>query len=185
MPTKKHLDAPTWTQLRRVLLSLEKPELIDMIQQLYQLNADNKVFLVSRLTNVDVETLAAPYRAAIRHELNPERGLPKLNLRAARKAVNDFKKACDDPAAVADLMLFYVEQGVICTNEYGDMYESFYNSLESVYAEAARVITNSGRPDLIDQYRPRMQRIVTNTRNIGWGFHDTLADIFFEYMGED
>jgi hypothetical protein len=38
----------------------------------------------------------------------------------ARKAVNDFKKVATSKQQVADIMLFYVEQGSRFTNEYGD-----------------------------------------------------------------
>lgn len=175
---------PPWSQLKNRLAAWEKPALIELIHQLYQMNADNKVFLTSRLTEVDVTALAEPYRKVIQETFNPKRGFPSLNLRSARKAVNDFKKACNDPAAVADLMIFYVEQGVACTNNYGDIHESFYNSLESVYAEAIKVI-KSGDPELVEHFRPRMGRIVTNTSSIGWGFHDELSALYEEEYPSD
>ncbi|MEZ4860168.1 MAG: hypothetical protein R3C14_02620 [Caldilineaceae bacterium] len=110
----------------------------------------------------------------------PRRGFPRLNLRAARKAVNDFKKACREPAAVADLMIFYVEQGVICTNNYGDIDESFYASLESVYAEAIQLIKRIGEEEVTEDLRPRLHRIVYDTSGIGWGFHDELSQLYHE-----
>ncbi|MDQ3248820.1 MAG: hypothetical protein M3Q45_06375, partial [Chloroflexota bacterium] len=103
---------------------------------------------------------------------------PKFNLRLARKAVTDFKKACADPAAIADLMLYYVEQGVICTNNYGDIDEHFYASVESVFANAITMIVESGDSELAKQLRPRAQGIIRNTSGIGWGFHDALVDEF-------
>jgi len=172
--------SPTWTQLKQALHDHEKSELLRLIQELYNLNTDNKVFLASRLIETDLEALAAPYRKAIQAEFNPPRGFPRLNLRAARKAINDFKKACHDPTAIADLMIFYVEQGVICTNNYGDISEGFYNSLESVYAEAIKVITQTGDPLMIESFRPRLRRIVRDTRDIGWGFHDELSQTYAE-----
>lgn len=176
MPTKP----PTWTQLKEQLNHYEKPELLRLLQELYQLNTDNKLFLATRLIQVDPNELAEPYRKAIQAEFNPRRGFPRLNLRSARKAINDFKKACANPAAVADLMIFYVEQGVICTRTYGDIDERFYASLESVYAEAINVITQSNDSVMLEYFRPRMQQIVYNTRNIGWGFHDELSRLYQE-----
>jgi hypothetical protein len=159
-------------------MRLEPAELVDIIQQLYQLNSDNKVFLTSRLlTELDVEALAAPYRKTIQQVFNPPRGFPSLKLRAGRKALTDFKRACSDPKAVADLLIFYVEQGVICTNNYGDINESFYSSLESVYAEAIKVISAVGA-DLVEELRPRMRGIVRKTSGMGWGFHDALSDMY-------
>lgn len=176
MPTKP----PTWTQLKQQLSHYEKPELLRLLQELYQLNTDNKLFLATRLTQSDPNELAEPYRKVIQAEFNPSRGFPRLNLRSARKAINDFKKACADLAAVADLMIFYVEQGVICTRTYGDIDERFYISLESVYADAITVIVQANDPVLIEVFRPRLSRIVRDTSHVGWGFHDELSRLYKE-----
>ena len=72
-------------------------------------------------------------------------------------------------------MLFYVEQGVKFTNAYGDIDEPFYNSMESMYAKALELIT---KYDLKDVFYPRCRRIVDDTSGIGWGFHDTLGDLY-------
>ncbi len=173
---------PSWSQVKKQLEPLQEDELRQLIEELFKLNADNKVFLVSRLGLQYAESLAEPFRKTIQAELNPARGEPKLNLRTARKAINDFKKACKDSVAVADLMLFYVEQGVICTNNYGDLYESFYSSMESVYEEAAKTITKTENWDLIEQLQPRFLSVVDNTSDIGWGFHDTLSYLYDKYF---
>jgi len=172
---------PTWTMIKRALADLDQAALIGLVRDLYQLNNDNKVFLSTRFTSVDVETLAEPYRKAIREQFNPARGHPKLNLRAARKALNDFKKACSDPVAVADLLIYYVEQGVICTNNYGDIDENFYKSLASVYTDAVDLILKQDNATLTEQFYPRMHGIVLDSSNVGWGFYDFLQEEFYSY----
>ena len=177
--------SPTWSQIKKQLANLEAKELLDIIGDLYKLNQANKVFLSSHLGPGNVEELAEPYRRAIKREFNPDRGYPRINVGAARKALNDFKKSSADPVAVADLMIFYVEQGVICTNNYGDIDERFYSSLESVYADAVALLRQLGNNELIEQFRPRLKRIVSDTSGIGWGFHDELTDIYYnEYPPE-
>lgn len=171
---------PTWAQLKQQLSAYEKPELLTLLQELYKLNADNKLFLATRLLTVSPEELAEPYRKTIQAQFNPARGFPKLEMRTARKAINDFKKACQEPAAIADLMIFYVEQGFICTKNYGDIHEGFYSSLESVYAEAIQVITRTGDPALVETFRPRLWRLVQNTSRMGWGFHEELSRLYNE-----
>ena len=177
--------SPTWSQIKKQLANLEAKELLDIIGDLYKLNQANKVFLISRLGPGNVEELTEPYRRAIKREFNPDRGYPRINVGAARKALNDFKKSSADPVAVADLMIFYVEQGVICTNNYGDIDERFYSSLESVYADAVALLRQLGSHELIEQFRPRLKRIMSDTSGIGWGFHDELTDIYYnEYPPE-
>lgn len=99
---------PSWSRIRSHLLALNKDDLLKVIQDLYQLNTDNKVFLNSHLEMGDPETLAQRYRNTIKQVFNPNRGLPSLSLRSARKALNDFKKASANPEAIVDMMLYYV-----------------------------------------------------------------------------
>lgn len=176
------MPTPTWSHLKPHLQRLEKADLLGLLRELYGLNADNKVFLATRLLAATPEEIAEPYRKIICQVFNPDRGHPSLRLSAARKAVNDFKKACRDPLLVIDLMLFCVEQGVICTNTYGDINAPFYNSLLSVYGSAAELAAAIKDPDLIDPFQPRFQDIIRDTRNLGWGFHDGLIDIYTDVL---
>ena len=83
------------------------------------------------------------------------------------------------------MMLYYVEQGVACTNEYGDIHEAFYNSLEGVFEDAIGLINKTGNPEMIEAFRPRIKRIVANTSGIGWGFHDFISDVYHnQYSSE-
>jgi hypothetical protein len=82
-------------------------------------------------------------------------------------------------------MLFYVEQGVICTNTYGDISAPFYDSLLSVYLSAAQLAAEMKDPALIEPFQPRFQDIVGDTRDIGWGLHDGLIDIYTSELPTD
>jgi hypothetical protein len=72
-------------------------------------------------------------------------------------------------------MLFYVEQGVKFTNAYGDINEAFYNSMENMFEKTVELMC---KQDLKDSFQQRCQKIVTETSDIGWGFHDTLSEIY-------
>ena len=72
-------------------------------------------------------------------------------------------------------MIYYVECGVKLTREYGDIDENFYSSLEGVYLKAMNLIEKS---NLHEKFEDRAYEIVDNTKNIGWGFHDFLADVY-------
>jgi len=75
-------------------------------------------------------------------------------------------------------MLFYVETGVKFTAEYGDMNEAFYNSMDSTYANALKIINKEG---LTDKFKLRAFQVLEVTRNMGWGFHDSLSAIFYQF----
>ena len=53
---------PSWSHIRSHLLPLNKNDLLKVIQELYQMNTDNKVFLTTHLGMGDPGTLAQPYR---------------------------------------------------------------------------------------------------------------------------
>ena len=172
MPTQ------SWSRLKPQLQRLEKDELVQLLRDLYALNADNKVFLTTRFLAATPEEVAEPYRKIIRQVFNPGRsGFPSLEIGVARKALNDFKKACADPLAVIDFMLYYVEQGVICTNTYGDIHASFYSSLLSVYRNATELVAKTDDPDVIELFHPRFHDIIRDTGQIGWGFHDGILEV--------
>lgn len=122
------------------------------------------------------------YKAIIKKEFFPARGLGQARLSVARKAVMDYKKLSNSPEGLADLMLYYVEQGVDFTNEYGDITEAFYSSMESMYEKALQHLV---KYHLESQFEERCWSVVTNTSDIGWGFHDTLGSLYNEYFDED
>lgn len=166
-----------FTHLKPHLQRLTKDELVQLLRDLYRLNADNKVFLSTRFLATTPEEMAEPYRKVIRQVFNPDRGHPSLKIGVARKALNDFKKACADPIAVIDFMLYYVEQGVICTNNYGDIHAAFYDSLISVFGNAMEEYAKLDDPVVRERFRTRIFKMVRDTADVGWGFHDGLVEL--------
>lgn len=76
-------------------------------------------------------------------------------------------------------MLTYVETGVRYTNEFGDIDEPFYTSMENMYRDAMKFIRSEG---LESTFRDRGHAIFEDAADTGWGFHETLADFFYEYL---
>ena len=75
-------------------------------------------------------------------------------------------------------MLHFVECGGELTNTYGDIDENFYTSVENTYEKALEIIVNNG---LLEKFKSRALKIVNDTENIGWGFHDYLGDLYYEH----
>ncbi|MFZ1238844.1 MAG: DUF6155 family protein [Anaerolineae bacterium] len=174
----------SWSHLKTHLSRLDKDDFLLLLHDLYALNADNKVFLATRFFAATPDEMAAPYRRIIQQVFNPDRGMPSLQLGAARKALNEFKKACADPLLVIDFMLFYVEQGVTCTNSYGDIDAPFYQSLFSVYRDAAELTRHLANPALIEQFRPRFTKIIRDLSNVGWGIQDAMVETYWDRLPE-
>jgi hypothetical protein len=117
------------------------------------------------------------YRAQIIEAFFPRHGFD-CNLKEGKKAISDFKNLGGSPELVADLMLFYVENGVQYTKDYGDINESFYNSVAGEYRKALALMK---KEDLLEKFMARARKVMDNTEDIGWGFHDEISDVYGEY----
>lgn len=80
-------------------------------------------------------------------------------------------------------MLTYVENGTEFTHEFGDINESFYNSLESVLNEMAQLLMREGK-ELYSRFRERIRRLATLVDGIGWGYGDAVRDQVYQLENE-
>ncbi|HJV78133.1 MAG TPA: DUF6155 family protein, partial [Paludibacter sp.] len=129
----------------------------------------------------DEEAVLKKQKKIIENEFFPGKGLPRTRYSVARKAISDIAKLGISPEYQADLMLFYVEIGVRFTLEYGDINEQFYNSMESMFFKALKYMH---KERLLSLFQFRAKEILEATSDVGWGFHDTLGDYYFEYYRE-
>ena len=167
------------SEFKARLKQLEKEDLIKHLASLYQ-NFDNvKDYFILTLNPDEEKNVQLKYKANIQNEFFPKRGDGKARLSIAKKAISDFRKISNSSELIRDLMLFYVEQGVEFTNEYGDINEQFYISMEDMYARTLKLMEKN---DLIKAFKKRCFQVVVDTDGIGWGFHDSLADLYYEYF---
>ncbi len=164
-PLKQYLQQKTKEKLIEEIVDLFSK--FKIVQDYYQSKSG---------TNENGEMLEK-YKSLVTHEFFPARGHGKARLSIAKKAVTDFKKISPSKTALIDLMLHYVEMGVRFTNEYGDIDEPFYNSMEGMYDKVLKLLLQEG---IKQEFQQRCRRIVTDTDGIGWGFHDVLADMYQE-----
>jgi len=172
------MSGSNWKDVRSKLYEISKEDLISLVKELYQLNEQSQLFLETRFGNRK-EGLEE-YKLIIEESICPSEPWKRgVSLSTGRKAIRDYKKALGDPKGLIDLMVYYCECGVAFTNQFGDIDERFYASIESMYQDALELLKKHYR--YRDKFSTRIQKIVDETRDIGWGFHDTLADTFQEY----
>jgi hypothetical protein len=170
------MEKVTLRSLKQYLAERSHAELVADIADLFGRFDGVKDFYQLQIGGESAEVLAK-YKALIDKEFFPARGEPRGRLSIARKVISDYRKLSPAASSLIDLMLYYVETGVRFTNTYGDIDEPFYNSMESMYSSAVKLI---GERRLHAEFEPRCHRVVSDTRNIGWGFHDTLSEIYSE-----
>ncbi len=168
-------------ELKKTLEGFEKKELVKLILEIAKLRKDNMVWLETKIQGSEnLEESVEHYKKKI---LNGFEGRIKLNV--AKKAISDFRKASNDKESLIDLMLLYVEKGTEITLTYGDMHEQFYYSLECMYGDEVELLKKWGDKSLIEKFRPRLEAVVIKTEGMGWGYHDTLSDIYYDELGEE
>lgn len=100
------------------------------------------------------------------------------SFRECNKLITAFKKLIPGTNAIADLMLYYVEQGCSLTAQFGDYDEQFYTALENNFNKAVKFISSNG---LMSDYSSRMKKMIESVEYCGWGFPETLWDIYDQY----
>ena len=166
MSLKKYLQQFSKEQLIQQIIELNKKYKDVSTYYRFALNPDNR----ARLDEFKVKLFACFY---------PKRGY-KLDLKGARKLVNDFKKLSPGEEVLTDLMLYYVECGVKFTNDFGDISEPFYTSVESMFGDTCKLIGANNLKPVFDE---RCLQILDNSSDTGWGFPDMLNQHYFEWLG--
>ena len=116
-------------KLKKYLQTLSKEQVIEVMLELYDAWKDAKKYLEFYLapdSNAELEKC----KKAIRQEFFPTRGFSeKPSFTKCQKVISDFQKLKPEPTCIADLMLFYIEQGCEYTVTFGDMWEQYYTTL--------------------------------------------------------
>lgn len=176
--TNKPVKKPAgWSAARQRLSTWDKPALLALVKDLYETAAGNRDFIHARCQAEDGDgEVLETYWSKVVEPFFPKRGLGKLKLAEARKAIREYRKATGHIPGTAELLMSYVENGVRFTHAYGDIDERFYSSVESALDELAAVLRGEAR-HMYPQFRERLAKVEQMTAGMGWGFHDYIADV--------
>lgn len=171
---------PSWTDVKAILVNKEPTELLMLIKDLYGLNKNNKTFIEARY-QVSKDALEL-YKKIISDALYPDITKNKgVSLSAGRKAINDYKKADNDPARIIELMVHYLDTGNQFTLDYGDLYEEFYDSLVSMLESSLKLPVKADA-SIQENYLPELQHIIHSARSMGRGYYDQIFELFIDYF---
>jgi hypothetical protein len=162
--------------IKQELKKLDKEGLINLIADLYKKDRATKEFL-DFYEKPDERALFNKYRDIVFEAFYPTRG-HELKLKNGKKAISDFKKFHPALDLVVELMLFYVATGVDFTNDFGDIDEGFYSSLGSTFVAALNLME---KENLLEKFADPVSTIVNETEGIGWGFHDYICEVYYEF----
>lgn len=172
--------------LRSALQQQTPEQLIDELVQLYQSFPLVQDYFTAKFSPEAETELLDKYKKLIWQEFSSavDKDLPPLRLINVKKAINDYKRISDNPEHLLILMLYFVEQGADFIHTYGDIDEYFYDSMESQYESACKLISMSSLSN--DKvWRERFYHLVQLTADMGYGFGDRLAHLYHRYFYAD
>lgn len=167
-------------KLKKEMLAMSKEDVVNVMLQLYDASKEAKAWL-EFYQNPDSSAELEKYKKAIYNQFFTRNGYPKdPSFRECNKLVTAFRKLIHDPKAVADLMLYYVEQGCSLTAQFGDYDEPFYTAVENNFHKAVKFISENG---LVPDFKERILKMIESVECCGWGFPDTLWQFYEDYIG--
>ena len=168
-------------EFKNILKQQSQEKLMNLLIESYKAIPQLKEYITAKYAGQDtMKQIFETYKSKVYDVFFPGNMNAQFKIGEARKAVNDFKKLCTDEKLAIDLMLYYVEMGVEFTNTYGDINESFYSSIESMYQSVIDLINKYKDPEIFNILSKRLKAVVNDTGGIGWGFHDNLSDMYYD-----
>ncbi|MBS0172633.1 MAG: hypothetical protein JSR64_01200 [Nitrospira sp.] len=141
MPAKS--KTPSWIDVKASLADVDRAGLLALVQDLYAASKDNQIFVDARFGLGD--DVLEPYKAIIDRWLWPDVYKNKqYSVAKAKKPIADYKKAIGEPVGLAELMVFYCEQAIDFSGEFGLADEAYYSAL--VACSSRRLGLCSGCP---------------------------------------
>jgi hypothetical protein len=166
----------SFSSVRKALANHDRNALVALIGELYVLNAQNRDFLDARFAGDD--SALRRYKKLIEKALYPDvMSSAPVSFRDARKAIADYRKALGAPSGLAELLVYAVECGNQFTCDYGDIDGPFYDSLERMFEAAVKTVSDL-EAEIAAPFIIRLATVVRKAQGIGWGYYDSIADIF-------
>jgi len=165
----------TVAELKKALRALSYDEMEGLVCSLYKDFKEVERCLNGRFN--------ASYAAMLLEDFSKEIGrhlpfsLRPMSTANAKKALIAFRKAAPNREVEAELLLRFFEHCVEFTCTFGDIDEPFYNAAADSFAGLVDLINREDDDRLYEKLRERIDKAVSSTSNIGWGFREEVYDI--------
>jgi hypothetical protein len=176
MVKRQAKSKPTWTDVKAKLEGFDRAGLLGLIKDLHDADKDNQTFLHTRF-GLGGDVLE-PYKKTIDRWVNPDAYRnEETSVSKAKRAISDYRKAIDDPAGLAELMVFYCEQATEFASEFGYDDGAYYDALGGVFEQAltvAKTLPAKSRDSLI----ARLEVVRDICQDFGYGVGDYMVSVF-------
>lgn len=164
-----------WTAIKRALSGFSRVQLLGLVQDMYRADPKNQGFLHARFLVSDEGTDLSPYKKRIKAAINPSRWDVPIKYRDAKRAISDYNKARGQLGETLELMFYCVKCGNDVTLEFGDLDETFYNSMGSMYGSIVKKLSVQADPELTATWLDRLEKEYQSVVSTGWGYGEELG----------
>lgn len=170
--------------MKRTIKNLKPNELVSLVNSLYKLNEDNSTYIKAFLDKGTKTPSLEGYKKIIARATKISEDYSNVcDFEKCEKTMKSYLSASEDKLGYAELLVFTIEKVNKITLDYGDINEGYYGQIEDWYLTAAKLLVTLNRQgNDMNHMVERLQKVFESTKDIGWGYHDTLRDIFCEYL---
>ena len=168
----------TKKELHKYLKQATKTDLEKEVKMLYAKFKAVKKHYKSTLISNETGNIDS-YKAQIRTEYFPKKGIGKGENNASSQVIKNFKKIATQPKEIIDLLLYRTAVMMEFAAKTGDKNETFYNSLTRSFDEACRIIAAER---LEEVFKTPCENLLNEASAIGWGVYDAMEYSYEQVM---
>lgn len=164
------------TRLKKHLSSLTVDQIVEVVMDLYDSRKEAREYLEFYLAP-DSRGEMEKARQKIRGYFTARTGRPLRRPKFARcaKVIADYVSLSPDPHCAAELMFYYVEQGIGFLEKQWRGREQFYTGIRTAYTRLVKYLSANG---LLGEYAGRLSGLISSTDRRGWALADMLLDVY-------
>ena len=175
----------TLAQMRKALKGLSREEMLSHLEGIYRACPDAAGYLMIRLGGEEYEReILAEARDAVRAGFFTKRGKARLDLPAAKDAVQRYGGIFADPGHALELKLYYVEDGMEVIEHYRNIPDKLYSAVEGMFRNVVKELNEAADPEegraLAERYRARLTGIAEASGAEDPWFHGVMKRHFQE-----
>jgi hypothetical protein len=184
MAEKKKRRALSWAACKQAMRDWPRAGVIGLVQEMYQLSAENRQFLHARLIHDEPEATREDIAKQMRRMISPSAVFNnKFRHGELKRLVDRYEKATGNPAGVAELLLIDAEYSFETFAEVGD-FEKIVDHLYVVLDRLNKTMSKmpvEERGALVERLARLAERWGSE---FGYGISDYLVQVAEEWESD-
>lgn len=171
----------TVSALKKELKEMDQKALMDLILELYKSEPKVKEQLSAKFLGKEFQTdVLTEYKKKMENVFFTK-NLSLPSMKKGKELISDFKKIGNEEQ-IMDLMLVFVECGAEFAASFGDMPQSFYSSVLTVFNDFVERMLLSGTDEFYHKIKPRVRKVLSDASEVGWGFGDGVENLAYQLV---